>query len=191
MSKLQLTASQTVGPFFAPCLLRQDARRQTLVEPHTPGQPVRLEGRVIDGSGESIPDALVEIWQADADGNYNYPADEENNRAGFSGYGRSDTAGESGYWFETIKPGPVQFEEGRLQAPHVCLSVFARGLLNHLVTRLYFEDEAANSSDPVLAMVPPQRRSTLLARRVAGSDRPVYRLDLILQGDNETVFFNL
>ncbi|WP_373323916.1 protocatechuate 3,4-dioxygenase subunit alpha [Dictyobacter formicarum] len=190
---LTLTAAQTVGPFFAPTLLREDCRRNILAGPQTSGERIRIEGIVLDGDNLPVPDALIEIWQANAHGRYNHPADQGPAPLdpSFSGFGRSGTAEDGSYWFETVKPGPVTFDESRLQAPHICVTVFARGLLNHLVTRLYFEDEAANSSDPILLCVPEQRRPTLLARRDMSGDLVRYRFDIILQGTNETAFFTV
>jgi protocatechuate 3,4-dioxygenase, alpha subunit len=188
-----LTASQTVGPFFSPALLREDARRNVLTQPETVGERIRIEGRVLDGDGVPVPDAMVEIWQANAHGRYNHPTDQESAALdpSFLGFGRSGTAEDGSYWFETVKPGPVPFDRVRLQAPHICVTVFARGLLNHLVTRLYFEDEPTNAGDPVLQCVPADRRATLLARREPASTVVVYRFDIILQGADETAFFNL
>src|SRR6266487_2253453 len=193
MSILSLTSSQTVGPFFAPALLREDAIRNVLTQPETAGERIRVEGRVLGGDGLPVPDAMVEIWQANSYGRYNHSADQGTAQldATFLGFGRSGTAEDGSYWFETIKPGSVPFEGARLQAPHICVTVFARGLLNHLVTRLYFEDEPSNSSDPVLQCVPAERRATLLARRKPAGAVVVYRFDIVLQGANETAFFNL
>lgn len=197
MSTLPLTTSQTVGPFFSPALLRADAARHILTQPETAGERIRIEGCVLDGDGVPVPDALVEIWQANASGRYNHPADTGPARldASFLGFGRSGTEEDGTYWFETIKPGPVPFDGARMQAPHICVTVFARGLLNHVVTRLYFEDEPANASDPILQRVPTDRRPTLLARRVADKELadklPVYCFDIILQGAGETAFFQL
>jgi protocatechuate 3,4-dioxygenase alpha subunit len=197
MSTFPLTASQTVGPFFSPALLREDARRNVLTQPETAGERIRIEGRVLDGDGVPVPDAMVEIWQANAYGRYNHPADRGSAALdpSFIGFGRSGTAEDGSYWFETVKPGPVPFDGERLQAAHICVTVFSRGLLNHLVTRLYFEDEPTNASDPVLHYVPEDRRVTLLASRVArhepGETAVVYRFDIILQGAGETVFFNV
>lgn len=190
---LTLTAAQTVGPFFAPALLREDCRRNILAGPQTAGERIRIEGIVLDGDNLPVPDALIEIWQANAHGRYNHPADQGLGALdpSFSGFGRSGTAEDGSYWFETVKPGPVPFDGSQLQAPHICVTVFARGLLNHLVTRLYFEDEAANSNDPILLRVPEQRRPTLLARREMSGDLIRYRFDIILQGANETAFFNV
>jgi protocatechuate 3,4-dioxygenase alpha subunit len=193
MSTHFLTSSQTVGPFFAPTLLREDARRNVLTQPETVGERIRIEGRVLDGDRVPVNDALVEIWQANADGRYNHPTDQSAAplHPDFIGFGRSGTAEDGSYWFETIKPGPVPFDERRMQAPHICVTVFARGLLNHLMTRLYFEDEPGNALDPVLQCVPEERRATLLARRISEGTTVLYRFDIILQGTDETAFFNL
>ncbi len=193
MSRFPLTGSQTVGPFFAPALLREDARRNVLTHPEIAGERIRIEGRVLDGDGVPVPDAMVEIWQANAHGRYNHPADQGPAPLdpSFLGFGRSGTEEDGSYWFQTVKPGLVPFDGEQLQAPHICVTVFARGLLNHLVTRLYFEDEPTNAGDPVLQCVPDHRRVTLLARRESGSSTVVYRFDIILQGTGETAFFNL
>jgi protocatechuate 3,4-dioxygenase, alpha subunit len=193
MSISPLTSSQTVGPFFAPALLREDARRNVLTRPETIGERIRIEGYVLDGDSVPVPDAMVEIWQANAHGRYNHPTDlgPAPLDASFLGFGRSGTAEDGSYWFETVKPGSVPFDGERMQAPHICVTVFSRGLLNHVVTRLYFEDEPAISSDPVLQYVPAERRATLLARREPVGAVELYRFDIILQGARETVFFNL
>jgi protocatechuate 3,4-dioxygenase alpha subunit len=188
-----LTASQTVGPFFHDCLLREGACINVLVTPATAGERIRVAGRVLDGDGAAVPDALVEIWQANSHGRYNHPADARDLPLDpeFSGFGRSGTDGEGCYWFETVRPGAVPYEEGQLQAPHIAVAVFARGLLNHLYTRLYFADEPANAADPILLRVPEARRPTLIARRSEVGGATVYTLDLVLQGQGETAFFNL
>ncbi len=193
MTTIPLTGSQTVGPFFAPTLLREDARRNVLIRPETAGERIRIEGRVLDGDGMAVPDAMVEIWQANAHGRYNHPADQGPAALDptFTGFGRSGSAEDGSYWFETIKPGPVPFDGEKLQAPHICVTVFARGLLNHLVTRLYFEDEPTNAGDPLLKCVPNDRQATLLARCEPGDTVVVYRFDIVLQGEDETAFFNL
>ncbi|MEO8972561.1 MAG: protocatechuate 3,4-dioxygenase subunit alpha [Ktedonobacteraceae bacterium] len=195
MRTFPLTSSQTVGPFFAPALLREDALRNVLTEPETLGERIRIAGRVLDGDGVPVPDALVEIWQANAHGRYNHPADTGSAALdpSFLGYGRSGTDEDGNYWFETVKPGAVPFDAAgqRLQAPHIGVTVFARGLLNHLVTRLYFEDEPASTDDPVLQRVPADRRATLLAKRESGEAMVIYRFDIVLQGAGETAFFNL
>jgi protocatechuate 3,4-dioxygenase alpha subunit len=190
-----LAPSQTVGPFFPDCLLRPDARRNVLVQPETTGERLRIVGRVLDGDGAPLPDAMLELWQANAAGRYRHPSD---TRAGvpldasFFGFGRSGTDDDGSYWFETIKPGAVPFDGAHAQAPHLCLMIFARGLLNHLATRLYFAGEPANDDDPVLQFVPAARRDTLLAvREPTVGGMSVYRFDIHLQGPGETVFFNV
>jgi protocatechuate 3,4-dioxygenase alpha subunit len=155
------------------------------------GRPIRIEGRVLDGDGAAVADALVEIWQANAHGRYNHPADTRDLPLdpSFTGFGRSGTEDGGRFWFETIKPGSVPFDGRRDQAPHIVVTVFARGMLNHAATRLYFEDEPANETDPILQMVPAERRKTLLAEREPLADKDLYRFDIVLQGDGETVFF--
>ncbi len=187
-----LTSSQTVGPFFSPALLREDARRNVLTNQETVGKRIRIEGRVLDGDGLPVPDALVEIWQANAHGRYNHPADSGPAAidTSFTGFGRSGTDENGIYWFETVKPGPVPFDATHQQAPHINVTVFARGLLNHLVTRVYFADEPENADDPVLQRVPKGRQRSLLATPEQ-SEQTIYRFDIVLQGDNETVFFNV
>lgn len=196
MSKLPLTGSSTVGPFFYIGLLTKDMVRPVLNTPQTPGEPIRIEGRVLDGAGEPVIDAMLEIWQANASGRYNHPADQSTGTLDpdFSGFGRTGTAKDGSFWFETVKPGPVLFEGEVMQAPHLNLTIFSRGLLNHLATRLYFEDEAATATDPVLQRVPPERRATLVAHKdtqATGEGKTVYHFDIIMQGEGETAFFNL
>jgi protocatechuate 3,4-dioxygenase alpha subunit len=193
MNMLPLTSSQTVGPFFAPALLREDAMRNVLTQPETPGERIRIEGRVLDGDGLPVPDAMVEIWQADTYGRYKHSTDQGSGQLdeSFLGFGRSGTAEDGSYWFETIKPGRVPFYQEQFQAPHICITIFSRGLLNHLVTRLYFEDEQTNAYDPILLCVPDERRSTLLAGRESLEGKIDYRFDIVLQGEGETAFFNL
>jgi protocatechuate 3,4-dioxygenase alpha subunit len=193
MSALIPTSSQTVGPFFADCLLRDDARCNVLVTPEAEGLHIRVEGQVYDGDRLGVPDALIEIWQANRHGRYQHPVDR---RAlpldpAFTGFGRTGTDATGAFWFETVKPGRVPFDEQRSQAPHICVAVFARGLLNHLLTRLYFADDPANADDPVLNCVPAERRATLLAPRAVVDGTIVYRFDIVLQGAGETVFFNI
>ncbi|GAC1622376.1 MAG: protocatechuate 3,4-dioxygenase subunit alpha [Ktedonobacteraceae bacterium] len=193
MSTFPLTSSQTVGPFFSDALLRADARRNVLTQPKTVGERIRIEGHILDGDRVPLPDAMVEIWQANAHGRYNHPADQGPAALdpSFLGFGRSGTTEDGRYWFETVKPGSVPFDEMQVQAPHICVTVFARGLLNHLVTRLYFEDEPTNALDPILQCVPNDRWATLLAKRDRDGEIVVYRFDIILQGTNETAFFNI
>ncbi|MFN8058970.1 MAG: protocatechuate 3,4-dioxygenase subunit alpha [Vicinamibacterales bacterium] len=182
MTRRLLTPSQTVGPFFADALLRPGAVRATLVGADTPGERIRLAGRVVDGHGVGVPDAMVEIWQADADGRY------AARPATFLGFGRVGTDEAGAYGFETIRPGRVTDAGAVAQAPHVSVAIFARGLLNHLYTRVYFADDPPTEDEPVWCHVPPSRRGTLLAAR-GGGEPPVYTFDIVLQGADETVFF--
>lgn len=191
-----ITPSQTVGPFFKYGLTPNgeyawnDAFTNSTLTPDVSGDRVRIEGRVFDGDGVAVPDAMLEIWQADAQGRYADPQDKRAlPNASFRGFARSGTDKDGHYAFETIKPGAVPDPDGKPQAPHIVLAVFGRGMLRHLYTRIYFSDEAANAADPVLALVPADRRATIIATREAG--KPVYRLDLHLQGDKETVFFDV
>lgn len=190
------TPSQTVGPYFAYGLTPgqygyefDSIATSEVAGPDTEGERIRIEGRVLDGAGETISDAMIELWQADAAGRYAHPADGRPSNAGFRGFGRCGTGTdrENRYWFETIKPGSV---DGR-QAPHVSLIVFMRGLLVHNFTRVYFDDEAtANATDPVLLAVPAERRATLVARRLVHGGKTVYAFDIHMQGEWETVFFD-
>ena len=194
---MKQTPSQTVGPFFAYGLTAEQYAYPfgqiaggTLADDATPGERISIVGRVFDGEGRPIPDAMIEIWQADAEGRYAHPADARGSNTGFSGFGRRGTGTdpESRFVFETIKPGLP----GDGQAPHVTLIVFMRGLLTHLYTRLYFSDEAdANTSDPVLLSVPSARRRTLIAEREETESSSLYRFDIHMQGDDETVFFDV
>ncbi len=191
-----ITPSQTVGPYFAYALTPRDYGRpeivtNDLVTPTTLGRHIRIEGRVLDGDGAPIGDAMVEIWQADAGGFYAHPGDaSRRSNVGFKGFGRSGTDAEGRYGFRTIKPGQVPGPGDTMQAPHVNVGVFARGLLRRLFTRLYFADESANDRHPILACVPTaERRTTLIARRRPGEGDPVYVFDIRLQGKDETVFF--
>ncbi len=183
------TASQTVGPFFHPALVRSG--ENVLVDEQTSGQRILIVGRVFDGEGKPVNDALLEIWQADAQGFFNHPADPHCVQADrhFRGFGRAGTVNEDRFEFKTVKPGRVPGRDGQLQAPHIDIRIFSRGLLIHAYTRLYFSDESANEADAVLNSVEPERRETLTAVRVESNDLPTYRFDIHLQGENETVFF--
>jgi protocatechuate 3,4-dioxygenase alpha subunit len=190
--KYGLTPTQTIGPFFHDALAREDWSDLTAAGPK--GEMLRIEGRVVDGDGAPLNDALIEIWQADAEGIYPHGADGQGGTAdpNFAGFGRCATDEEGVYRFTTIRPGRVAWTEGRLQAAHIGVSVFARGLLNRLVTRIYFGDDPATADDPVLAGIQdPAARRTLLAQRVEGSQPAAYRFDIVLQGDGETAFFDL
>ena len=191
MAPAQQTPSQTVGPFFGVGLCRSSRPQNVLANGHTAGVRIRIEGLVLDGAGAPVADALIEIWQANAHGRYRHPLD-----AGpapvdphFSGFGRCPTDASGGFWFETAKPGAIDDEDGRRQAPHVNVTVFARGMLVHAFTRVYFADEPLDA-DPVLGLVDVARRHTLVAARPDARDRAVYRWDIHLQGERETVFFD-
>jgi protocatechuate 3,4-dioxygenase, alpha subunit len=181
------TPSQTIGPFFHDALL--DENRSELVAPDHP-QAIRIEGTVYDGAGDPVPDAMVEIWQANRAGRYDDPEVDREDLPldeGFAGFGRSDTVDGGNFSFVTLKPGAVPGPEDQPQAPHIMVSVFARGLLRRVVTRIYFPDEVeANSSDPVLSSIEdPELRRTLISVDEGG----VLRFDIRLQGDYQTAFF--
>lgn len=191
------TPSQTVGPFFAYGLTPEQygypfasIAGGRIAGDEVPGERIRVVGRVFDGAGEPIEDAMIEVWQADGEGRYAHPADRRGSNLGFRGFGRvgTGTDPERRFAFETIKPGSVDGS----QAPHLTLIVFMRGMLRHVYTRVYFADEpAANERDPVLASLPAARRQTLIASREDTSTGPVYRFDIRMQGDGETVFFDM
>ncbi|MFQ5973451.1 MAG: protocatechuate 3,4-dioxygenase subunit alpha [Alphaproteobacteria bacterium] len=194
------TPSQTVGPFFAYGLTPEPYGRRgiagnVLVSEETQGEHVRLEGRVIDGRDEPIPDAMVEIWQANARGRYSHPSDDRDGAPldpHFTGFGRAATDETGTFRFDTVKPGRVPGRGNTLQAPHVNVIIFARGMLVHAFTRLYFADETgANGEDPVLGTVEDARRGTLLAERVETPGGVIYRFDVHMQGERETVFFDV
>jgi protocatechuate 3,4-dioxygenase alpha subunit len=195
--RLERTPSQTVGPFFAYGLTPEQYGYpfrslvgSSLADDDTPGERIRIAGRVLDGDGVPVPDALIEIWQADGEGRYAHPVDPRGSNLRFAGFGRCGTGTdpENRFVFDTIKPGAI----GDGQAPHINVVVFMRGLLRHVHTRIYFADEAeANARDPVLASVEAARRHTLIAARATTPAGTVYRLDLHMQGPDETVFFDL
>lgn len=180
------TPSQTVGPFFAIGL--PWAEGQLTVPEGTPGS-ITISGLVYDGAGEAVPDALIETWQADSEGCFAdlHGHGEPSQIRGFRGFARCGTEdGDGSFEMVTVKPAPLPGASGRMQAPHIDVSVFARGMLHRCVTRMYFADEPeANAADPILASVPEHRRSTLLARPAGDG----YRFDIRLQGAGETVFF--
>jgi protocatechuate 3,4-dioxygenase, alpha subunit len=195
--RLKQTPSQTVGPFFAYGLTPAQYGypfgalvSSVLVDDERPGKRIRIVGRVLDGQGGPVPDAMIEIWQADAEGRYAHPADRRGSNLRFQGFGRCGTGTdpENRFVFETIKPGPI----GDGQAPHVNLILFMRGMLSHVYTRIYFDDEPeANARDPVLASVEEARRHTLIATRQTSPADAVYCFDLRMQGPDETVFFDV
>ncbi|MGQ0675940.1 MAG: protocatechuate 3,4-dioxygenase subunit alpha [Rhodospirillales bacterium] len=192
--KLIPTGSQTVGPYFAVGLARPEW--SDLTRYGASGEKIRIAGRVLDGDGAPINDAMLEIWQANAAGKYNHPDDTQDKKADpkFLGFGRACTDNEGRYRITTVKPGPVPGRGNTLQAPHINVAVFARGVLKQLVTRIYFADEAqANDADPVLGAISDKKaRATLLARPGRGkNDIAIYRFDVILQGKGETAFFDI
>lgn len=184
------TTSQTVGPFFR--IGFSWLYREQIADPEVPGERVEISGRILDGDGAPVPDGILEIWQANAQGKYAHPEDPraEKPKAMFSGYGRVPTDGDGRFRFLTIKPGRVLGPNGTLQAPHLEISVFMRGLLRRLITRMYFPDETSNGEDFALSLVEPARRETLLARKVGGRTGQL-QWDVKLQGDGETVFFDV
>jgi protocatechuate 3,4-dioxygenase, alpha subunit len=186
---LQATTSQTVGPYFSIGLTR--LKKSSLVGPGVSGEQVTIAGRVLDGDGKPVPDAMLELWQANRFGKYAHPEDMQDKplEAGFQGYGRVPTDEQGNFSFTTIKPGSVPGPNGKPQAPHIAVSVFARGLLRRLVTRIYFLEEPANAGDFILNLVEPARRGTLIARR--GTVEGALEWNVILQGDDETVFFDI
>ncbi len=181
----ELTPSQTVGPFLHIGLPWPDGPE--VVPADRPGAVV-IAGTVRDGEGTPVPDALVETWQADPDGRFTHPDDPRGPAGDFRGFGRCPTDADGRYWIRTVKPGPLPTPDGGTEAPHINVSVLARGLLDRVVTRIYFPDEEpANAADPVLSTVDEDRRGTLVARAVDGG----YRFDIRLQGNGETVFFDV
>jgi protocatechuate 3,4-dioxygenase, alpha subunit len=189
--KLIPTPSQTVGPYFHLGLtdLRSIAR---IACEGVKGERIWITFRVWDGDGLPVPDALIELWQADSDGNYSSPEHlaKVSNEAAFRGFGRMPTGEDGACTFETIKPGPIPGPGNALQAPHINVSVLGRGLLNRLSTRTYFAGESSNASDPILALVPASRRATLLARPDAAREGG-WIFDVRLCGEGETVFFDV
>jgi protocatechuate 3,4-dioxygenase alpha subunit len=194
MSQRGLTPSQTIGPFFHFSLTPRaygydEVVTNDLVTEDAAGERIRIEGRVFDGDGQPVPDAMIEIWQADGHGRYAQGADgRSKSNTRFKGFGRTDCDSEGRYRFATVKPGPVPGPNGREQAPHINVGIFARGIMNRLFTRIYFEGEPGNAGDPILALVSADARGTLIARRVGGES--IYTFDIYLQGENETVFFD-
>jgi protocatechuate 3,4-dioxygenase alpha subunit len=186
---LRATTSQTVGPFFS--IGMEWLNRLELAGHGVAGERVTIEGRVLDADGVGVPDAIVELWQANSHGKYAHPEDTQDKpvESGFQGYGRIPTDEDGKFRFTTIRPGAVPGPDGKLQAPHIAVSVFMRGLLRRVVTRIYFPDEPANGEDFVLGLVGAARRDTLIARRAAGVEGSL-KWDVIMQGPRETVFFD-
>lgn len=182
-----LTPSQTIGPFYFGTVT--NTYRQDLAMPGVAGEKIEIALTLHDAEGAIVPDGLLEIWQANSHGRYNHPEDRRNLPLdpGFEGFGRASTDPSGCARFGTVKPGRVRWPAGGLQAAHINISVFARGVLNRLATRLYFEGDPALAEDPVLKLVDPSRRATLIATRDKAG---VWRLPLYLGGPNETVFFD-
>ena len=184
---LHATTSQTIGPYLRIGL--EWMVIEELAPQGVAGERVRIEGRVLDADGKPVNDAAVEIWQANSQGKYASPEDTQDKAVDprFRGYGRSLTDNAGAFRFRTIKPGRVPGPDGKLQAPHLNMTIFMRGLLKQLVTRMYFPDDAANADDAVLALVPAERRATLVAKKKGDG---LLEWNVILQGRNETVFFD-
>jgi protocatechuate 3,4-dioxygenase, alpha subunit len=183
------TPSQTVGPYFS--LGMAWLTTTDLAKDASAGERIVIAGCLHDGGGEPIPDAILEVWQANASGKYAHPDDTQDKPIdpGFSGFGRIPTDKDGRFRFITIKPGATPGSGNRLQAPHILVALFMRGLGKHLYTRIYFSDEPANAADPILGRIEePARRETLIARRLTGTSE--YRWDISMQGENETVFFD-
>lgn len=188
------TASQTVGPFFHLGMVYLE--RDNFVAESVAGERVTIRGKVFDGDGNVVPDAVLEVWQADSSGRYVSEVFPQNSAAPrFLGFGRVETDDNGQFTFTTIKPGRVSSPDGSLQAPHLVVTLFSRGLLKALLTRIYFQDEPANADDAVLKLVPPERRSTLIAAlssERSGKNAPGKGFDwnIVMQGHGETVFFD-
>ena len=181
------TSSQTIGPFFSIGLDRLCSANFADDAAH--GERIFVKGAVLDGDGLPVPDALLEIWQADGDGHYCDGAEDASAEAPFRGFGRVATDEQGRFQFATIKPGRVKGEGNMEMAPHLVVSIFMRGLLTRLVTRIYFPNEAKNADDPVLQLVPTGRRDTLIAKASAAR-LGTFEWNVVLQGPNETVFFS-
>ena len=182
------TPSQTVGPFFSIGL--KHLNRADLAE-GIAGERITIQGSVLDGDGQPVPDAILEIWQADGGGRYHHPehSADSDGATPFFGFGRIPTDDRGRFSFTTVKPGQAHGPDGKPQAPHLQICIFMRGLLKQLVTRLYFPEEPLNASDPVLQLVPESRRETLLARP-ASKNQNTLEWNVCLQGGYETVFFD-
>ena len=181
------TGSQTVGPYLHIGLDWLNTR--DIAGKGITGERVAIQGRLVDGDGNGVNDGLIEVWQANAAGKYAHPEDRQDKplEKGWRGFGRIPTDAKGGFRFTTIKPGRVPGPGATLQAPHLVVAVFMRGMLKHLATRIYFPDEAAaNAEDPILKLVPAARRATLIASKSGKA----LEWNIVLQGKNETVFFD-
>lgn len=184
------TGSQTVGPFFHLGMVHLE--RENFVPEGVSGERITVRGKVFDGDGNVVPDAILEIWQADSAGRYasEIPA-QSSGGPRFLGFGRVETNDGGEFRFTTIKPGRVEWADGPLQAPHIVITLFSRGLLKPLHTRLYFPNERSNDDDPVLKLIPADRRSTLIATPSGERGAPsVLYWNIVMQGEGETVFFD-
>lgn len=196
--KLPVTGSQTVGPFYHYALDRPEW--SDLTRHGARGEKIRIEGRILDGERKPCIDAFLEVWQANAAGRYAHPEDRQNKKPDpkFIGFGRVFTDTKGRYAFTTVRPGPVPGRGNAMQAPHIAVNLFGRGLLKHLATRIYFPDCAeANEADPVLGLIDdPKQRATLVAQpakptRLGRAILPTFRFDVILQGEGETAFLEI
>lgn len=185
--KLRASGSQTVGPYLHIGLTWLNTAK--IAGPGVKGERIIVQGRLLDGDRKAVSDGLIEIWQANAAGKYAHPEDRQQKalEKGFRGFGRIPTDTRGAFRFSTIKPGRVPGAGGKLQAPHLAVTIFMRGLLKQLSSRIYFPDEPANQQDPVLLRVPAARRATLIARR---KPTGVLQWNIVLQGKDETVFFD-
>jgi protocatechuate 3,4-dioxygenase, alpha subunit len=189
---MQMTPSQTVGPFFSFGLTTEKCSVRIIAGPEAKGERVVLNFRVLDGDGVGIPDAMIEIWQADAEGIYRHLNDPRQSDCdpACAGFGRMGTNEDGVCEFETIKPGRLRGLQGQDQAPHLNVAIFARGMLKQLYTRIYFAGDPANQNDPVLSLVPSARHATLMANPDP-SRLGYWAFNLRLQGEQETVFFDV
>jgi protocatechuate 3,4-dioxygenase, alpha subunit len=181
------SGSQTVGPYLHIGLTWLNTAK--IAGPGVKGERFSLQGRLVDGDGAGVSDGLIEIWQANAEGKFAHPEDRQKKtlEKGFRGFGRIPTDAKGAFKFTTIKPGRVPGPDGKLQAPHLSVTVFMRGLLKQLSTRMYFPGDAANAQDPLLKLVPAARRATLIAQR---EGKGILEWNIVLQGKDETAFFD-
>jgi protocatechuate 3,4-dioxygenase, alpha subunit len=186
---LPATPSQTVGPYFSIGLTKLITTN--LAGPGVVGQKITIRGRVLDADGKPIDDAVIETWQANSYGKYAHPEDTQDKplEGGFHGFGRASTDDNGAFSLTTIKPGPVPGPHGTLQAPHIVAAISMRGLLKHLVSRIYFPDEPGNAEDVILNLVEPSRRTTLIAKNLLGQEG-VLEWNVVCAGESETVFFD-